>query len=99
LERLAVALGGAVGYTRPVFDNGWVKDERGMIGTSGKTVRPKVYLGFGISGATHHVCGVKDAGTIISVNRDPDADIFTASDYKIVADGASVIEEMLRLLE
>jgi electron transfer flavoprotein alpha subunit len=88
-----------VGCTRPAFDQGWVKNEHGMIGTSGKTVRPKVYIGFGISGATHHVCGIKDAGVIISVNRDQDADVFLASDYKAVADGTAVIEEMVRILE
>lgn len=99
LERLASLLNAAVGCTRPVFDNGWVKEERGMIGTSCKSVRPKVYIGFGISGAAHHVCGIKDAGLIISVNRDKDAEIFSASDYKVVVDGTAVIDELIRILE
>jgi electron transfer flavoprotein alpha subunit len=93
IEKLAGLLGGAAGCTRPVVDQGWVEDERQMIGTSGKTVRPKVYIGSGISGATHHVCGMKDSGVIISINMDKDAEIFGVSDFKIIADGASVISE------
>lgn len=98
LEELAELLGGAVGCTRPALDEGWTKGEHTMIGTSGKTVRPKVYLGFGISGATHHVVGMKDSGLVISVNSNPAADIFQFSDVKVVADAKAValalIEEL-----
>ena len=66
-----------------------------MIGTSGKSVRPKVYLGFGISGATHHICGMKDAGVIISINKDENAEIFNVSDYGVVGD----VKKILPLLE
>ena len=94
IEKLAGLLGGAAGCTRPAVDQGWVSGEQQMIGTSGKTVRPKVYIGAGISGATHHVCGMKDSNVIISINRDEDAEIFGVSDYKIVAYGVAVIEAL-----
>lgn len=86
VEELAELLGGASACTRPAIDEGWAPGEHIMIGTSGKSVRPKIYLGFGISGATHHICGMKDSGLIISVNRDEGAPIFEASDYAITAD-------------
>jgi len=84
--------------TRPVVDEGWVKDEKHMVGTSGKTIRPKVYIGTGISGATHHLCGMKDAGVIITINSDADAEIFKASNYKAVCDGNKVIEELVKIV-
>ena len=92
-------IGAAVGYTRQVVDSGWVADERGMIGTSGKSVRPKVYLGFGISGATHHLCGIQDAGTIISVNSDSEAEVFKASDYTVKVDASKVIDALIKAIE
>lgn len=95
LDKLADKLGGAVGCTRPALDAGMMDDEECMIGTSGKSVRPKVYIGFGVSGAAHHMCGVQDAGLIISVNNDPDADVFRYSDYKVVADAAGLLPELL----
>ncbi|HZW36387.1 MAG TPA: electron transfer flavoprotein subunit alpha/FixB family protein, partial [Candidatus Deferrimicrobiaceae bacterium] len=67
LAELASELSGAVGCTRPALDEGWTAGEHTMIGTSGKTVRPKVYLGFGISGSPHHTVGIRDAGVIINV--------------------------------
>lgn len=94
LEFIAQKLGGAVASTRPPIDEGWAPGEHVMIGTSGKTVRPKVYLGFGISGATHHICGMKDSGLIISVNKDEQAEIFKVSDWGIVGD----VKEILPLL-
>ena len=91
LEQIAEKLGGAVACTRPPVDEGWAAGEHLMIGTSGKSVRPKIYLGFGISGATHHVCGMKDAGLIISVNKDENAEIFKVSDYGIVGDVKKIL--------
>lgn len=99
LIKLASLLNGAVGYTRPVVDSGWVEDELQMVGASGKNIRPKVYLGFGISGATHHVCGIKDADTIISANSDANAEVFSVSDYKVVADAPKLIKTLCSLLE
>ncbi|BAF60183.1 electron transfer flavoprotein, alpha subunit [Pelotomaculum thermopropionicum SI] len=95
LEKIALELGGAVGCTRPALDEGWVKDEGAMIGTSGKTVRPRVYLGFGISGSTHHTAGMKDSGVIISVNTDPEAPFFQVSDYGVVADAKDFLPVLL----
>lgn len=95
LEKIAERLGGAVACTRPPIDEGWAPGEHMMIGTSGKSVRPKIYLGFGISGATHHICGMKDAGLIISLNKDEQAEIFKVSDFGLVGD----VKEVLPLLE
>lgn len=102
IEELAQLLGGAAACTRPSIDEGWAPGEQIMIGTSGKSVRPKIYLGFGISGATHHLCGMKDSGLIISVNRDEEAPIFEASDVAVVGDLNKIlpllIEEIKRIM-
>jgi len=99
LEEFAAKLSGAVGCTRPALDAGWIKDESTMIGTSGRTVHPGLYLGFGISGATHHVVGMKDAKTIINVNTDSNAQVFDVSDYKVVADAQAVLEALLEIIK
>jgi len=99
LEELAELLGAAVGCTRPALDEGWTAGEHTMIGTSGKAVRPKVYVGFGISGATHHVVGIKDAGLVISINTNPRAEVFQYSDVKVVADARSVIDALIAELK
>ena len=91
LEKLAFELSGAVGCTRPALDEGWTSGEHTMIGTSGRTVRPKVYLGFGISGSPHHTVGIKDAGVIVSVNTDPRAPAFESSDYCVVSDFRKIV--------
>ncbi|MDR1965312.1 MAG: electron transfer flavoprotein subunit alpha/FixB family protein [Synergistaceae bacterium] len=85
LEELAERLGGAAACTRPAVDEGWCEENR-MVGTSGQSIRPKVYLGFGVSGATHHVCGMNEACVVISINRDEGAPIFEVSDFRVVAD-------------
>lgn len=95
MEQLAARLHGATACTRPVTDFDWGPDENKMIGTSGKSARPKVYLGFGVSGASHHLCGMKDAGTIISINTDKESAMFAASDYCVAADAATILEELL----
>lgn len=99
LEELAELLGAAVGSTRPALDEGWTKGEHTMIGTSGKSVRPKVYLGFGISGATHHVVGMKDSGLVISVNTNPSAEVFQFSDVRVVADARAVAQALIDQLK
>lgn len=98
LETLAKVLGGAVGCTRPPIDEGWAKEYQ-MIGTSGKSVRPKVYIGVGISGATHHICGMKDAGLVVSINKDEKASIFDVSDIRITADAAVILPLVLEGLQ
>lgn len=98
-NRLAALLKGSLGYTRPAVDMGYIDHENAMIGTSGKTIHPKLYLGFGVSGATHHVCGMKDSTTIINVNTDERAAVFNVSDYKLVGDCGPVLDELLELLD
>jgi electron transfer flavoprotein alpha subunit len=95
LEELARELSGASGCTRPALDEGWSSGEHTMIGTSGRTVRPKVYLGFGISGASHHTVGIRDAGVVISVNSDPQAPVFESSDYFVVSDYRKVVPGLI----
>ena len=98
-EELAARLGGAAGCTRPVVDMGWGPAEDVMIGTSGKTVRPKVYLGLGISGAAHHLCGIRDADVIININTDKDAESFAASDHVGVFDAERMLDQLLEKTE
>jgi electron transfer flavoprotein alpha subunit len=95
LEKLAALLGGAAACTRPVVDEGWAPGEHVMVGTSGKSIRPKAYVGFGISGATHHICGMKDSGLVISVNKDEKAAIFDVSDVGAAADLNKILEQLI----
>lgn len=95
LEDLALLLGGSVGCTRPAVDEGWVEGEHQMIGTSGITVRPKVYLGFAVSGSTHHICGMKDSELVVSVNIDAAAPIFEVSDIRIIANAKDILEKLI----
>ncbi len=99
LEELASLLGGATGCTRPALDEGWTQGEHTMIGTSGVAVKPKVYINFGISGAAHHTCGIKDAGLIISVNKDACAPIFEVSDFKIVSEWEKIVPALIEKLK
>jgi electron transfer flavoprotein alpha subunit len=84
-EELARAVRGVLSCSRPVVDKLWLPKER-QVGTSGKTVKPKVYLAMGISGAFQHIAGMKDADCIIAVNKDPEAPIFQYAHFGIVAD-------------
>jgi electron transfer flavoprotein alpha subunit len=85
VKELADALGGALACSRPVVDKKWLP-KGCQVGTSGKTVKPKVYIAIGISGAFQHVAGMKGAGTVIAINKDPKAPIFNVAQYGIVAD-------------
>jgi electron transfer flavoprotein alpha subunit len=90
VENLARTIGAEIGCSRPVIDAGWLPKER-QIGSSGKTVKPKLYIGLGISGAFQHTAGMKSAETIIAVNKDPNAPIFQLAHYGIVGDIIKVI--------
>lgn len=94
VEALAEALGGAVGATRPPVDEGWV-DEKQMIGQSGKTVRPTLYIGMGISGVMHHVVGMDQSRYVISINTDPGAEVFEVSDLIVVEDFKKVVPQLI----
>ncbi|MDW7990185.1 MAG: electron transfer flavoprotein subunit alpha/FixB family protein [Archaeoglobaceae archaeon] len=97
-EDLAKALGGVVAGSRPVIDSGWLPKDR-QVGISGKTVKPKLYLALGISGAFQHVMGMKDSDLIIAVNRDPEAPIFGVAHYGIVGNIFDVVPEFLEKLK
>jgi len=85
VKELADALGGVLSCSRPVVDKKWLP-KACQVGTSGKTVKPKVYVAIGISGAFQHIAGMKGAGTVIAINKDPKAPIFNVAQYGIVGD-------------
>jgi electron transfer flavoprotein alpha subunit len=92
-EELASALGGAVCGSRPVIDQGWLPLVR-QVGKSGVTVKPRLYVAAGISGAPEHVEGMKDSEVIIAVNTDAGAPIFSVAHYGIVDDATDVLEAL-----
>jgi electron transfer flavoprotein alpha subunit len=94
IEELAGLLGGAVGATRPPVDEGWANEEQ-MIGQSGKTVRPTLYIGVGISGVMHHVVGMDQSKHVISINKDPDAEIFEVSDVIVDQDFRKIVPKLI----
>ncbi|MDQ3323871.1 MAG: electron transfer flavoprotein subunit alpha/FixB family protein, partial [Acidobacteriota bacterium] len=84
-QELADILGADLAASRPICDAEWLSIDR-QIGSSGQTVAPKVYIALGISGAIQHIVGMKNAGTIIAINKDAEAPIFDIADYGIVGD-------------
>ncbi len=93
-EELAALIGGAIGTTRPVVDEAKIPRER-MIGQTGKVVSPAFYLALGISGSVHHIGGIKDSGTIVAINRDPNAPVFQNADVGVIADLKDILPELI----
>ena len=93
-----IAIGGVVGATRPLVEKGWIELPY-QVGQTGKTVSPKLYLAFGISGAIQHVSGISGADTIVAINNDPKAEIFQHANYGIVGDCMEVLNDMLAHLK
>jgi electron transfer flavoprotein alpha subunit len=93
MKELADLMGGTISCSRPVVDKNWLPKYH-QVGTSGKSVKPKVYMAFGISGAFQHVAGIAGAGLVIAINKDKKAPIFRVADYGVVDDLFRIVDSL-----
>ena len=93
LRDLAAAMGGVVACSKPLVDSGWFEKEH-LVGFSGHTVKPRLYLAIGVSGSSQHLIGMRTSDTIMAINNDPAAPIFEVSDYAIVGDLYEVVPRL-----
>lgn len=96
IYQLASQCGAGIVGTRAVVEEEIIEKER-QVGQSGKSISPKIYVGFGVSGASQHMVGIKNAGVIIAINNDENAAIFDYADYPIVEDVDVIVDELLRI--
>ena len=95
IEEAAASIGGAVGCSRPVADSGWVSSAH-QVGLSGTSVKPDLYIAVGISGAVQHLAGISNSSTVVAINVDGDADMFTRANYGVAGDSKEGLPGFVR---
>ena len=98
VQKLADALGGVVGATRPLVDDGWISKDH-QVGFSGTIVKPKLYIGVGVSGSPQHLAGIRESGMIVAINSDPSVALFRIADYSVIGDLYEIIPQMIESLK